>query len=90
MTNLKIEDRPTPECDAAQKNGFVHVSVAHRIERERDCAVEALKDIAALKDDSAQNVLEIHGTYSAFDEPHSVKTAREALAEIERSRSKHG
>lgn len=56
-------------------------------ERERDEALEcvrrlcrALEEIAAFKDVEASARLVNTGSYSRFDEPHAVRSAREALA----------
>jgi len=43
-------------------------------------AVEALTEIAAYDDVWGNKRLEVHGTYSSFDEPGSVQIARAALA----------
>jgi len=47
-----------------------------------DIAVSALRKIAALDDAEANEQLAHSGSYSLFDEPHSVQAARKALADI--------
>lgn len=46
-------------------------------------AREALEEIASLGDSGASEILERTGSYSAFDEPASVRTARAALSRID-------
>jgi hypothetical protein len=47
-----------------------------------EVAEAALNRIACWDDDVANNQLRINGSYAGFDEPSSVKIAREALASI--------
>ena len=47
--------------------------------RRADVYQKALNEIACWDDESANRVLEARGSYSAFDEPGAVQTAREAL-----------
>lgn len=47
-----------------------------------DALVEALTKIAAFDDTGANYRLETLGSYAGFDEPGSVKVAREALARL--------
>lgn len=44
----------------------------------------ALTEIAAFDDRLASESLARHGSYSSFDEPGAVQTAREALAKVQR------
>lgn len=56
------------------------VEAAAEIERLR----EALREIAAINDTLANDFLENHKSYGAFDEPGSVMIARAALAQGEK------
>jgi hypothetical protein len=49
-----------------------------------EIAIEALERIAAFYDTGANAHLEKTGSYSLFDEPGSVRTAREALLKMKR------
>ncbi len=44
--------------------------------------LEALTKVAAFDDKAASDLADITGSYSAFDEPGSVKIARDTLAKI--------
>lgn len=55
-------------------------SVPQEVTDALGIAVAALRDIACFEDGRANNYLDRNGSYSAFDEPGSVQTAREALA----------
>lgn len=46
--------------------------------------IARLKKIACLDDKAANERLYLTGSYSAFDEPGSVKIAREILQELDR------
>ena len=47
-----------------------------------DSAVDALKKIAQFGDEGAEQRLKERGLYSSFDEPVSVRMARETLANM--------
>ena len=61
--------------------------VARRLERALKVAEDALDKVAAFHDESANERLLLVDSYSAFDEPHAVKTARAALAQIKELRN---
>ncbi len=54
--------------------------------QQAEIAIAALTEIASFNDQTAQGYLKKTGSYAYFDEPGSVETAREALAEIERNK----
>lgn len=49
---------------------------------KRQWLIDHLRQIAALDDELANDRLATTGSYSAFDEPGSVKIARKILAEL--------
>lgn len=49
---------------------------------ERNTLMEAVAKLAAFDDEAANNELAALGSYSGFDEPVAVQTAREALEKI--------
>ena len=52
------------------------------LERSVKIALEALMEIAAYGDQGGNARLATTGSYSAFDEPHAVQKAREAIDKI--------
>lgn len=68
--------------DAALKLANLFKNLWQSAERDCDKLVAVLKRIAAYDDTGASERLERTGSYSSFDEPHSVQLAREILAEL--------
>lgn len=79
-----VAEIPCQGCNPKDGEFIVEAVNQHAaLVEQRSVLIEALREIAAFDDESANQRLTETGSYSSFDEPGAVRAARTAIATIE-------